>query len=1478
MRDDFKPKTIESIARRVNYLCSNPQCRRPTVGPRLGNEGTINVGVAAHITAASAGGPRYDAALSADERRHESNGIWLCQTHSKLIDSDEERFTVELLREWKRTAEERIFAAIASAPDCLDYAAKITVELDDADRELIRGLGLPSQDDIEAVTLRLRSAAKTDVQAFKGVRVWPRHSISLNLRTRDSSGVHTVSVAGMAAAIDVAREVSLIAPPGTGKTTTLVQVADAILSSDTAVAAFVPFAEWSSRTDSIFQSLTRRNAFQGFREQHFMLLAYHGRLVLLLDGWNELDPASRTRAIHELSALRRDYPQLGIVVSTRRQARDVPVSGPTIEIEALSEKQQLEMARAIRGRDGEALLDQVWRTPGVSELISIPLYLNALLSSATSGTMPTTKEEVLRLFVTEHEKSPDRVDVLERELLGFHREFLEALAVEATQVANTIIQDGCARKVISETEDRLVTAGQIKNPAEPKIVLETLVSHYLLIRSERNSGVSFQHQQFQEWYASFEVERLMLAASAGDGEAGKKLAVDMLDMPAWEESILFACDRLARADETRAKAVAAAILRALSIDPMLAAEMIYRASTAVWNIVKKETIAFVGRWHKPSTVDRAVRFMITTGKPEFAPQIWPLVTNPDREVHLSVLRAAHQFRPSVLGPDAQMRITKLPEEVREHVIPEIASRSGMDGIELATSLAKTDASTAVQCAVIEALQFRRADRFVIDILKVASDDVWKLLARKGYADEIEDEEAAARLRSERQSYVESEANMLVKIGALLEQQGNNDPAVAHQIARLIESENFPVKDSRAAWTLERVFARYPQEVGEALLQRIKMGRELPFQGEELLKDIATIDEGAIPRMVIDCTHENRVADKAAVVVGSKTVGILIDRFLAHEEKMRTMEQPIDKRDSRGILRLKGRISASRIEAFLPALQNHSDTEDPYRISILADLLALHGKEVETRPLQAEPGLLEPIVDMVKHWVDVMLASPQANRHQFAKVARAIERLPRPEFVEGLRRFLAEDLLWWPQARQDFSAKPECRPYLPGVRYSYTLKYQRAFAAIGDEQVVLLMEQYLPDLTFGLHAARVLKDIWDKQQNIPEEKLFRSWPDFSEVKLSRRERQEQGVGNTSSYAEAIFKVVKRKAQPEGTEADRRHALQLAKIGLSMPHGDQSSVIETLLALPQSSLEKCDLLASLVLTGEIINAEMVLDGLRQLLEEAKQKPWLLDEQHNGVEQWFELLPFSERPAALHDGLALVDKRFREPGKLRRLLSVLGNTPDTRAEQLLEELADNDPRFYSEYDWLQAIISRGTASSVRMLLSLICGGKLTAGNSRIDGSRFARDLASMIRNHPEMRTELIRCYEGQAAGFNKSIIEHAIAELADADGLLALVQGYARDKRIFDGTLHHLIEEVALGREPLPDWGGNAYNLHSVNVADLRKRLFMMLDATPEEAGLAEACLTAIDELRDEHGRIDSEPRHPDIMSSRPWPLAAANFPDC
>ena len=106
MRDDFSRSTIEALADRAGNRCSNPDCRQLTSGPRTDPARAVNIGVAAHITAASEGGPRYDAGLSREQRGHADNGLWLCQNCGKLVDNDPKAYPADLLRKWKQQAEE----------------------------------------------------------------------------------------------------------------------------------------------------------------------------------------------------------------------------------------------------------------------------------------------------------------------------------------------------------------------------------------------------------------------------------------------------------------------------------------------------------------------------------------------------------------------------------------------------------------------------------------------------------------------------------------------------------------------------------------------------------------------------------------------------------------------------------------------------------------------------------------------------------------------------------------------------------------------------------------------------------------------------------------------------------------------------------------------------------------------------------------------------------------------------------------------------------------------------------------------------------------------------------------------------------------------------------------------------------------------------------------------------------------------------
>jgi hypothetical protein len=67
MADDFSEQVKKALALRAGGHCSNPDCRVLTSGPQEDPAKAVNLGVGAHIRAASPGGPRYDAELAPEK-------------------------------------------------------------------------------------------------------------------------------------------------------------------------------------------------------------------------------------------------------------------------------------------------------------------------------------------------------------------------------------------------------------------------------------------------------------------------------------------------------------------------------------------------------------------------------------------------------------------------------------------------------------------------------------------------------------------------------------------------------------------------------------------------------------------------------------------------------------------------------------------------------------------------------------------------------------------------------------------------------------------------------------------------------------------------------------------------------------------------------------------------------------------------------------------------------------------------------------------------------------------------------------------------------------------------------------------------------------------------------------------------------------------------------------------------------------------
>ena len=1439
-RDEFLEKTKLRIAKRAGWLCSDPSCRRETIGSNSDGDGEINLGTAAHICAAAPDGPRYDQNQTLAQRCSPGNGIWMCRLHGTAIDAKDSQFTVELLHEWKAQAQKDSWRRVLYNDVPHSPAAQAPIE--------------------DQLGSRLRAAAAADLDVFRLLDKWPSTAIALTLEVDGLSD--PVSALTLATALTTLDDLILIAPPGMGKTTTLFQIAEAVLANGNASPIVVPLGDWSTNGATLLESVLKRHAFQGISEDDLRALAAKPGVILLLDGWNELDVAARKRAAVQVTRLQAELPELSLLISTRKQALDVPVNGTRINLLPLSETQQFDIAKALRGDAGLRMLDQAWRTTGVRELVTIPLYLTALLALPEGAPFPTTKEEVLRRFVAVHEEDTQRAETLAEVTHGLHQRFLEDLAAITTRAANTTIPEAVARKSVSETEGALVAEGQITEKPQPNTVLEALVSHQMLLRIGDPAGYSFQHQQFQEWYASHFVEHLMMA-SIGDTASHKKLNVDVLNQPAWEESILFACERLARGDLKQQESCGAAIMAAFEVDPMLAAEMIFRSSDAIWAHIITTIQKLIKGWHTPGTVDRALRFMISSGRPEFFNQVWPLITHENNQMHLKALRAGRRFRPSLLGSDVATRIAALPANIRKNVLHEIASNSGMDGLDLAATIAKDDPDPEVKAIVIDALAFRRADRHVADMLHCADERTFDLLVRRGIVDEATDQHVKKGMEAARERQRKGGVSAYDRLRTIIHAHGDED--LSGELTAIIAEIDIDKKRDAEVQLLYLARNRYSHAIADGLLQRVRAGRMLFYGADDLLASAGfSLDDDALLEIALSETgrHDDR-AEAAASVLGPQGVGRMIETVLEVKKCIRDANGKYNQTVGDRYHDLLARIGHTPGASLIAAVRARSAQAGNEEMADLAELISRHpdGENDRGRPFDADS--LSVISALAEDWGNRMLASDDATRSQLASIARLASRAPSVDLLRLLKRLLDENLRRYRAFREEAKVTGWRHGTVTDeARNPHTHEYQWAFHAIKAPETAALIREYLHDEHFGQLAALVLAAQWTAANEPSDGQRFRYGVDFSRVE-EKRAACASDPATTSAEADAIFSAIEPLIADEATEDQKKHAVALGVVAARLPHGQRDATIQKLISLaPRGS--RAALLQNLILSGENIDIEMVKNGLAEVFEAAKAQSWILSENGYELKEWLRLLPFANPPSeALAVVRGLPDDQ-RRVDRLEEMIAGFGTAPGDDAENVLFQLAEANPKLYANHTWRDASIRRGTLSAARRFVDLVANGAFTAGGT--DSWNMARQLGGFMGEHPELRTHVYELLKVGATKPGLALLARAVAKNPDVDGLLLLIKIETEHKSSFISC--RTIENLVTEHVPSEDSKG-AYLVVPVPAVELRRKLLALTtDGGPMDA--AARCLNQIDKIRDDHGTPDSEPRHPDLASGKRWPI--------
>lgn len=161
-RVNFSKKTRNILAGTAGNICSFPECPHPSTGPAVQEDGTImlkGVGVAAHIYAASPNGPRPGQELSDEQKAAETNGVWLCPTHSVLVDELQFEYPPERLLAMKRvrvfthglTIESPTFGYLTSRVGVQRVDEIVRAHMPDLDKDKIKS-------EVNALYLKIENA------------------------------------------------------------------------------------------------------------------------------------------------------------------------------------------------------------------------------------------------------------------------------------------------------------------------------------------------------------------------------------------------------------------------------------------------------------------------------------------------------------------------------------------------------------------------------------------------------------------------------------------------------------------------------------------------------------------------------------------------------------------------------------------------------------------------------------------------------------------------------------------------------------------------------------------------------------------------------------------------------------------------------------------------------------------------------------------------------------------------------------------------------------------------------------------------------------------------------------------------------------------------------------------------------------------------------------------------------------------------
>jgi hypothetical protein len=1372
--------------------------------------------------------------------------------------------------------------------------------LDPAQSDICRdqlGIAPSMPRELEPAFQRAQEAAKEITEDWdRAYRKPGRPIINLSAVKVDEHGnpIEAATTNSLGAALEEAQRIVLEAPAGSGKTTTLVQFAQRVLSAG-GLPFLVDLPEWVSSHRNILAFIAEYPAIAARDLDASLLSKLRAKQppTFLLNGWNEVSIANAGAADAALRDLERTFPAAIIIVTTRLHRLIPPLNRAfRVQLNQLDRAKRNEYLDLALGESAHDLKVKLDSSRTLDSITRTPLILAEVADLYRLGKeIPPTKMGVLGAVMESIEQSTEhRIALQQSPLRGHAADYLRALSMRMTERGETTIGETDARTIVTSASETLRASGQIAGSDDPGEILDELSKRHVLVRSHQDDVTfRFQHQQFQEFYAAGGLGRCLLDVVRGHNATEElKFAKKYVNEPRWGESLrMLAEDIAARSAKTETVEAGAKLVRmALHVDPIFAADLSNASGPAVWSEVRSDVGKRLRAWYEQKDGTHrqcALAAMLATGSDDFKDILVPLLTDANNQVRLSVYNGGAEVLPESLGSNWRNVVRGWSDEVRLDFIVQLAHNPWLaDAVE---EIALSDPSPKIRWNVAHMLSWYGYTEKVEGLLKSLDDPSLREALRTERREEIpksqwprvvaayehmhkENGDPFERLRLLRVLQTFGGTNIVERMKAELDSLGPDQLKPGdHQ--------------GQIRWALDELQKSDPKWVSEWATRKV-LDKSIWFGAwRGLITQISSEEQEALysrfSTEVLDPGEQQRVVSVLVSVMNAALAARVFGR--ACEIRAGLSFPPGHDQAKWNLFRqLEDLLRAISPAMLLDGISEKLEKEpEAIELDILTDTLPATNLTKPDLRSSVSEDMRVKFRGYLKRGAKLGADPDGLRANTRAHLAMLLGNVGEPEDLADIRRLIEADSVRFEKA-QVARMKGDRSHDETGYGFLYLEAVMMVDPAEADFVVVELIrsQQYEHVLSQRLPFLA--------RKNKGQSGFGTNRMDFKRIWKSRAGEPDDGFveERRSHFADAIREQISRIKTDREPAADKRgfdYRLKVFGGALAVLDGERSAklVLELMeLAGRWDGWTRVGALESLLAWGVRFSLEEVQRILDPVIQELRAAGIHSDNQNAWLfARCLSVMAFVEPPSA---GVAKIralisELRFR-PYELDGVVAALGASRCEDAIEVLTEFAGADGKGVEAIgeSWIEAIGTLDGTRSSEILLSFVDPSAKLFNREFIPDQRhgdlLARLLAERAMKDKALKGRLVELANGDLPPIKRMLLAKVFGQFAGEDDR---VEGLCILRDDGSGVPFELVrsmEEAFLEHRPYGP-GSNTFTLVPRGSNALRRRLFEMTQSDRLRKRSAFALLGQIEVWRLEHGHPADEPRHPAIESDVSWP---------